>query len=124
MQRKISKAERAAARMDARLAIAGAVVARYEELAREKGLTRSAIADRLGCSRAHISRLLAGNGNWTLDTVGDLLVAMDAHVASVTVVETEAVPARNGAHPWTETLGPSDITARPSPRGRSAKRIP
>lgn len=110
MHRKISKAERAAARMDARLAIAGAVVARYEELAREKGLTRSAIAERLGCSRAHVSRLLSGNGNWTLDTVGDLLAAMDAHLATVTVADTAAAPATNEVHPWTEPLATAETT--------------
>jgi transcriptional regulator with XRE-family HTH domain len=56
----------------------------FEDLEKEKKLNQAALADRLGVSRARVSKL-AAPGNWTLDTVADLLAAMEAKLTNVEV---------------------------------------
>jgi DNA-binding phage protein len=92
--------KQAAARMDARLAITGAVGRLFERLANEGGLNQSRIAERLGLSRARVSRMLSNPGNWTLDSVGDLLLAMGARITRVDVEPISEIPPSNYVHPW------------------------
>jgi len=56
------------------------VVAYFADQAERHGLTKSSIADRLGKDRSQISRWFSGPGNWGLDTVSDLLLAMGAEM--------------------------------------------
>ncbi len=56
------------------------VVAALEHAAKKQGITRSDIAKKLGFTKSHISQLLSGPGNWTLDTVSNLLFAVDAEL--------------------------------------------
>jgi DNA-binding phage protein len=56
------------------------VVKALERAAEEKGISRADIAKTLGYSKSNISQLLAGPGNWTLDTVSNLLFAIDAEM--------------------------------------------
>jgi len=58
------------------------VIKAVEKSAAQCGTTRSGIAENLGYSKAHISRLLSGPSNWTLDTVSNLLFAIDAEMVS------------------------------------------
>ena len=58
------------------------VIKAVEKAAEECGTTRSGIAGTLGYSKAHISRLLSGPSNWTLDTISNLLYAVDAEMVS------------------------------------------
>lgn len=96
----ISKSKRAYARTEARLAIIGAVTKLYEELVASGKINQSRIAERLGVSRSRISRLLSGPGNWTIDTVGDLLAAMDSKITDVHVRPLAEIAVPNTLHDW------------------------
>lgn len=84
-----------------------AVLSEFVRLAETQGLTKKELAFRLGKEPAQITRWLSGPGNWTLDTVSDLLLAMgcelDHEVASI---------ARRGAKPKAHPL------ARKGPLGK------
>ena len=55
------------------------VVAHFADEA-ANGLTKSELARRLGKDPAQITRWFSGPGNWTLDTVSDLLLSMDCEL--------------------------------------------
>lgn len=66
-----------------------AVMGHFVERAKTEGLTRKDLAERLGKDPALVSRWLSAPSNWSLDTVSDLLVALDAEL-EVDVVPFEA----------------------------------
>ena len=52
------------------------VLRRFHEAVQQKSLTKAKLARRLGLEPARVSRLLGSPGNWTLDTVSELLVGI------------------------------------------------
>lgn len=52
------------------------VLRRFHEAAEQEGLTKARLARRLGLEPARVTRLLGSPGNWTLDTVSELLVGI------------------------------------------------
>lgn len=44
---------------------------------KELGITQVALADKLGCTQQHVSMLLKGNANLTLETISKLEEALD-----------------------------------------------
>jgi len=52
------------------------VVEKFLEQERNSGLTKAALARRLGKSPDRISRLLGAPGNWTIETVSELLLGI------------------------------------------------
>lgn len=70
-----------------------AVVAYFAEQAEHKGLTQAELAKLLGKDAAQINRWLSGPGNWTLDTISDLLLAMNAELDDPHVVSFDDVRA-------------------------------
>lgn len=53
-----------------------AVLTAFLQMADEEGITRSFLARRLGKAPEQITRWLGGPGNWTLDTLAHLSIAM------------------------------------------------
>ncbi len=101
----LAKAEVTRAKTDTRLAIIGAVTKLYEYVSAAHSLNQSRIADRLGVSRSHISQLLSGPGhkNWTLDTIGELLAAMNARITRLEIKPVDEISPANEIHPWLES---------------------
>ena len=52
------------------------VLRRFHEATEKEGLTKATLARRLGLEPARVTRLLGSPGNWTLDTVSELLVGI------------------------------------------------
>lgn len=52
------------------------VLRRFHTAAERDGLTKARLAKRLGIAPARVTRLLGAPGNWTLDTVSELLVGI------------------------------------------------
>ena len=52
------------------------VLRRFYEAVKQEKLTKARLARRLGLEPARVTRLLGSPGNWTLDTISELLVGI------------------------------------------------
>ncbi len=71
----------------------------FAEESERTGITKSDIAARLKKDPAQITRWLSGPSNLTLDTLSDLLLALDAEVETPRIVRFEDRPEANYIHP-------------------------
>lgn len=70
---------------------------------RASGLTQAALARRLGMSPPQLNRLLKSPGNWTLDTVSNLLFAIRGGEPAYHISYPLEQSARNDTQPqWLE----------------------
>jgi hypothetical protein len=83
----------------------------------KSGLTQKELAARLGKGADQVCRLLGAPGNWTLETVSDLLIAI-----SGSELAYSASPPRARHEPAQKRAAPLSDDAAPSPRTRSANR--
>lgn len=52
------------------------IISKFEEMEAAEGLTKAELARRTGCKPELITRRLGAPGNWTLDTISDLLIGI------------------------------------------------
>lgn len=83
--RPITEDEKGYARAAVRLKVARTVWALWDQLRKEQGVDQTWLVERLDSNKGRVSRLLNGSGNWTLDTVADLLEAMGGRLTVVEV---------------------------------------
>lgn len=62
---------------------------------RESGITKAALARRMGKGQDRINRLLSSPGNWTIDTVAELIAAICAEELIAKSLPILDRPARN-----------------------------
>ena len=99
---KLSESAKAYSRVETRLAIAGEIVRLFEN----GTISQSDLAERLGVSRARVSKILTAPGNWTLNTIADLLAGMDARLTKVEAKPRSEIAQPNSRHDW---LNASDV---------------
>jgi len=97
-ERIISAADLAYHNQSLRNDIFGKVLQAFAQEAEAGRITKAAVARRLGKDPAQISRWFSGPSNWTLDTVSDLLAALEAKLRS-DVVFSRDLPRPNYEHP-------------------------
>ena len=94
----LSESDKAYFRAKTRRHVHGVVLEKFMQHSDDDKLSRSALAHRLNVNRAQITRWLSSPGNWTLDTLSDLLLAMSCQ-ASVIADEIGNQQKGNYAHP-------------------------
>lgn len=77
----------------------GALISFFASEAERVGLTKGDIATRLGKDPAQITRMLSNPSNMTLDSVSDLLLAMEAEAEPPAIVRFADRVEPNYAHP-------------------------
>ena len=78
----------------------------YEAVYREfqkSGMSKADVSRRLNKKPEQITRWLSGPGNWTLDTVSDLLLAVGSEM-TFTVISVTSQPIQNYVHPLAQTV--------------------
>lgn len=103
----LSVADKSYFRARTRNHVHGVVLQRFVELSDTGQLSRAKLADRLGVGRAQITRWLSSPGNWTLDTLSDLLLAMNCH-ASLCAEELAEQGQGNYLHAFSQAAQPND----------------
>lgn len=82
----LTEARKAYSRTATRAKIASAIWRLWKKISQEQGLDQQWLADRMGTDKARVSRLLKAPGNWTIDTVADLLEAMESRLTDFEIV--------------------------------------
>jgi plasmid maintenance system antidote protein VapI len=64
--------------------------------------TQTVAAERLGLSRQRVSSMINNPGNWTLETIADLIHAFDLQIEEMRVVLEEDLVAETYNHPLSQ----------------------
>jgi transcriptional regulator with XRE-family HTH domain len=93
----------------------GRLAAFFAEEAERSGVTRKDIASRLGRDPSQITRWLSQPSNLTIETISDLLLALDAEPEPPEIVRFSERVAPNYAHPLIARVMGVEGGNRPSP---------
>lgn len=107
--RPITEEGKGYARTAVRLKVARTIWTLWDNLREHEGVDQTWLVERLDSNKGRVSRLLNNPGNWTLDTVADLLEAMEARLTLVQAKRYRDVDAAS-------TVDPSLAGLRDSPR--------
>jgi|ERR1700677_400274 hypothetical protein len=88
------------------------IMRRFIEAAETSGLTQKGLAHRIGNRPDRVNRLLASPGNWTLDTLSDLLLGIASAELDIAIAPLADQPKRNSGRP--DWLVASNATAKPT----------
>lgn len=94
---KLTTADKSYFRARTRLNVHSAVLGVFMDKAEREGFTKAQLAKRLGASPAQVTKWLASSGNWQLDTISDLLLAMN-HWPEFAAEEIESAATGNFVH--------------------------
>jgi hypothetical protein len=74
----------------------------------KSGLSKAQLSRRLGKGSDRVSKMLAGPGNWTIDTLADLLFAISGGVPTFGIAYPLEKPVRNYRQPtWLGSVTPT-----------------
>jgi hypothetical protein len=80
------------------------IMSRFIEARETSGLTQKALAHRIGNRPDRVNRLLSSPGNWTLDTLSDLLLGIASAELEIAISPLVDQPKRNSHRPeWLVT---------------------
>jgi len=74
------------------------VLRKFQEAERSQSLTRAELARRIGKRPEVLTRLLGAPGNWTLDTVSDLLLGIAEYELDATATSVAGKAVRNSGY--------------------------
>jgi transcriptional regulator with XRE-family HTH domain len=94
------------------------VMNRFIEAKETHGLTQKALARRIGNRPDRVNRLLSSPGNWTLDTLSDLLLGIASAELEIAISPLADQPKRNSNRP--EWLVASNTADKPVTQPASA----
>ncbi len=82
------------------------VLTKFLEKERAGSLTRAELARRIQCRPEQITKWLGAPGNWTLDTISNLLLGIGAEELEFSSVSLLSRAARNATQPaWLREIG-------------------
>lgn len=100
----LGDAEKVYFRARTRRDVHAAVLKRFEDLQEHGKMNKIQLASRLGVHPSQVTRWLSTPGNWTIDTLSDLLLAMGAR-ARIEPEDLASVRPGNHFHPLSTPVG-------------------
>jgi len=99
------------------LGLRSEIIEQVEAALEERKMTRADLARRMGVSRAHVSQMLNESGNFQLETLAKLAVALDRDIALRFIHKTEQVVVESARR----SMAPADHLFKSLEKARKPK---